>query len=90
MDCSLSPERLSDLIGLIYDCVLDPARWQRTVDALRTQLGFDNAALSVMATPGHGDVLILAASGIEASWLAKLTDYGAEAAELWGGAARRG
>ncbi len=82
-----SNERLSELIGLIYDCVLDPGRWQPTLDALRLELGFANASLSIMAML-RDEVLVMATSGIELPWLEQLPNYGAEAVTLWGGASR--
>jgi hypothetical protein len=30
-----SPQALSQLIGSIYDCVLDPSRWHRTLAEFR-------------------------------------------------------
>jgi len=28
---AISPQALPDLIGSIYDCALDPARWEQTL-----------------------------------------------------------
>src|SRR5208282_6010364 len=35
----LSPERLSDLIGLIYDCTIEPDRWPETMHKICDDLG---------------------------------------------------
>ena len=32
---SLSPQEISKLIGSIYDCALDPSRWELTLDEIR-------------------------------------------------------
>jgi hypothetical protein len=31
----LSPQEISKLIGSVYDCALDPSRWELTLDELR-------------------------------------------------------
>ncbi len=35
----LAPERLSDLIGLIYDCTIEPDRWPETMHEICDDLG---------------------------------------------------
>jgi hypothetical protein len=39
---AISPQALSELIGLIYDCALDPSRWEQTLpnvmDALESHI----------------------------------------------------
>jgi hypothetical protein len=35
---AISPQALSDLIGSIYDCALDPSRWDRTLADVRDAL----------------------------------------------------
>ena len=35
----LTPERLSDLIGLIYDCIIEPDRWPETMREICNDLG---------------------------------------------------
>jgi hypothetical protein len=41
MTSAISHQDLSDLIGRIYDCTLDPSRWEATLDAIRTLLRAD-------------------------------------------------
>jgi hypothetical protein len=36
----ISPERLSELIGAIYDCVITPEKWRATIDAIRLEFDF--------------------------------------------------
>ena len=38
---------ISELVGLIYDCVLDSDRWSSTNDRIRAELGFSYAVLGV-------------------------------------------
>jgi DNA-binding CsgD family transcriptional regulator/PAS domain-containing protein len=65
---SLSPQTMSALIGSIYDCVLDPSRWDRTLaditDAIQTQ----TAALS-LTDLRQDRFLIFRTVGMEPYWL---------------------
>jgi DNA-binding CsgD family transcriptional regulator/PAS domain-containing protein len=42
---TVSPRALSELIGSIYDCVLDPDFWEPTLGGIRDALGCQNAQL---------------------------------------------
>ncbi|MEI9431517.1 hypothetical protein [Mesorhizobium sp. Cs1299R1N3] len=57
-------ERISELIGSIYDCVLDPERWPSVVDDIRRELEFCFAVLGVYPLPG-GEVMLCVATGLE-------------------------
>ncbi len=85
----LSLELMSDLIGRIYDCALDPARWPDVLADINRRIGFLQATLTLQAMPS-GTVLLSVASGIPDDWLMRSTAYGPEVIEGWGGAARIG
>lgn len=85
----LSLNLLSDLIGRIYDCALDPERWPEVLADINDRLGFFQATLTLQAMPS-GAVLLSVASGISEDWLARSTTYGPEVIEGWGGVARIG
>ncbi len=85
----LSLELLSDLIGRIYDCALDPARWPDVLADINRRLDFVQATLTLQAMPS-GAVLLSVASGISDDWLARSTAYGPDVIEGWGGVARIG
>lgn len=88
MNGEISSERLSNLIGLIYDCVIDPGRWQLAVDTLRETLGFATAEIAVMRLP-DGEPLMSAVSGIAPEWLHRFQEVrAANGVEMWGGAER--
>jgi DNA-binding CsgD family transcriptional regulator/PAS domain-containing protein len=84
-----SVERISDLIGLIYDCVIVPERWTAVLNEIRTEFGFATAVLSaysltnlkigVNATSGTDPIQTMAQTSIE---------YAADIVELWGGVER--
>ena len=76
--------QLSDLIGSIYDCVLDPGRWEATLGMeVRRFLDCANCSLTVF------DLRTLAVRmqtviGMGRYWVAKAGEYGAEMARLYG------
>ena len=84
----VSVEKVSDLIGDIYDCVIEPERWTEVLEGICAELGFATGALSV-ASLTNMKALVNAVSG---SNLAEMTrnavGYGPDIIELWGGAAR--
>ena len=80
----ISPERLSQLIGLIYDCAIDPARWPIALDAIRVEIGGANAALDLLALP-HGTHLLQTSVNIASPYRETRADYGADVLTMWGG-----
>lgn len=87
MEPPIDPDQLSPLIGQIYDCVIDPSRWQATIDSLRQSLGFATAALS-LATLAEGKVLLMITSGIAPEAGARLAALWEHVVDLWGGPQR--
>jgi DNA-binding CsgD family transcriptional regulator/PAS domain-containing protein len=65
---SISPQALSTLIGSIYDCVLDPSRWDQTLTRITDALETQTAALS-LTDLRHDQFLIFRTVGIEPYWL---------------------
>jgi DNA-binding CsgD family transcriptional regulator/PAS domain-containing protein len=49
----VSPRVLSDLIGSIYDCVLDPDLWEPTLRGINEALGCQNAQLHLSDLPNN-------------------------------------
>ena len=66
-------ERLSELIGAIYDCHSIPAQWNATLDEIRKFLDCANVALSVLDLPANS-YRVQRVIGIEPYWLAKAID----------------
>ena len=75
-------ERLSELIGAIYDCVLDPAQWNATLDEIRKFLDCANVALSVLDLRANS-YRIQRVIGIEPYWLAKAIEYSDDFAKVY-------
>ena len=77
-------QRISSLIVTLYDCVLDPAKWEGLLSDLCTELHFANAVLAANALPS-GATSIFVSVGITPAWLARINDHAAEVLRLWGG-----
>lgn len=86
MTAFISPDHLSDLVGLIYDAAIDPERWPIAMDAIRAELGFHNAGLTLQRLPA-GDVIAIVACNLAPEYLALVGDAGADILEQWGGKA---
>jgi DNA-binding CsgD family transcriptional regulator/PAS domain-containing protein len=50
---AISPQALSDLIGSIYDCVLDPSRWEQTLADIMQTLDCHMLALALSDLRHH-------------------------------------
>jgi DNA-binding CsgD family transcriptional regulator/PAS domain-containing protein len=75
-------ERLSELIGAIYDCVLDPGRWEATLDGIRRLLDCANCMLSVVDLR-TGTLRIQKMIGIDPAWAARIPDYAPDLVRLY-------
>jgi DNA-binding CsgD family transcriptional regulator/PAS domain-containing protein len=75
-------ERLSELIGAIYDCVLDPERWDATLDELRKFLDCANVALTVLDLQTD-TFRVQKVLGIDPYWLAKVSEFSGDLAKLY-------
>jgi DNA-binding CsgD family transcriptional regulator/PAS domain-containing protein len=84
----ISVERLSSLIGTIYDCVITPERWTRVLEEIRAELGFATAVLSAYSLTDMR-VGVNAASGTDVVQMTQNgVEYAADIVELWGGVER--
>lgn len=84
MDEVITADRLSTIIGWIYDCALDPARWSDTIDAIRGELGFANASLDLMLLP-EGTSLLNRTVNIPEPFVSRMLDYAPHIVDMWGG-----
>ncbi|UIJ44491.1 helix-turn-helix transcriptional regulator [Sphingomonas cannabina] len=75
---------LSDIIGAIYDCAIDPALWPATMDMICRELDFRTGAIGLIALP-DGEQLLSATTGFEAPWLDRASFFGPELVAQWGG-----
>lgn len=75
-------KRLSDLIGAIYDCAIDPGRWEATLLDIRDFLDCHNAMLYLF-DPAGGTARISVVVGIEPQWLEKMFGYMDSVSELF-------
>jgi DNA-binding CsgD family transcriptional regulator/PAS domain-containing protein len=71
---SISPQALSDLIGSIYDCALDPSRWERTLADIKDALDCYGITLT-LSDLRYDRLLLQKAAGLEAPALEQLPIY---------------
>jgi DNA-binding CsgD family transcriptional regulator len=81
-----TPERLSDLIGSIYDCALDPTMWEPVLETIGREFFFSSAMMGVARPMDKPQ--IMASYGIDDALLARIPEMSAEMAALWGGMER--
>ncbi len=86
-DPIIAPERLSHIIGLIYDCAVDVGRWPIAMEAIRQELGCHNATLDLLQLPS-GESLTSATCGIPPTYLPLLAYAGPDTVDQWGGEER--
>jgi DNA-binding CsgD family transcriptional regulator len=73
-----------DLIGLIYDAVLEPDRWSGTLDQVRRFVELQTVVLSVNALPG-GELAAFGSSNIPPEFMRLLPELGGDVVAIWGG-----
>jgi len=71
---------------MIYDCVIDPTRWQATLLEICDELSFLHAVMSVYRIPpGVPAEPLTVPARLEQTWLNRLADYGPDMMAYWGG-----
>jgi PAS domain-containing protein len=86
---AISPQALSDLIGSIYDCALDPSRWERTLADVMHALDCHRLAL-MLADLRQRRRLLLKTAGMEPCQIERLSKYAREADVILGEALASG
>jgi DNA-binding CsgD family transcriptional regulator/PAS domain-containing protein len=78
---AVSPQVLSSLIGSIYDCTLDPDRWEPTLAGLRDAFDGQVATLALVDSR-HDRILINRNVGMDPYWVERLPEYAPEINQL--------
>lgn len=78
---------LDDLIGAIYDCVIDPALWYGVVGRIRRRFGFFNAMLGVNNTVTQ-EMIVSVYDNVPEHMAIVAAQHSGAIGELWGGWAR--
>jgi DNA-binding CsgD family transcriptional regulator len=79
----ISTERLSELIGSIYDCALNPTNWEAVLTSICHDFSFASSLLGVERVPGR--IICQISSGLEPQLVARIPDYRDEIAQVWRG-----
>jgi DNA-binding CsgD family transcriptional regulator len=84
MDDPISAARLSELIGLIYDCAIEPSRWPIAMEAIRAELDFHNATLDLILLPS-GTALSNIVCNVPQDYRTLMAGAGPAVIAQWGG-----
>jgi DNA-binding CsgD family transcriptional regulator/PAS domain-containing protein len=85
MDDLIPAARFSEIVGLIYDCAIEPARWPSAMEAIRVELNFHNATLDLILLPS-GVALSNVVCNVPPQYEALMAGAGPDVIEQWGGA----
>ncbi len=80
-------ESLNELIGSIYDAVIDPARWHGVIDEIRRRYNFEIAMLSAISL-SSGTSLIHVSANVPEAFERSVLSYDSDIIALWGGPAQ--
>jgi DNA-binding CsgD family transcriptional regulator/PAS domain-containing protein len=86
---AISRQAFSDLIGSIYDCALDPSRWDQTLAEVRDALDCHKLAL-MLADLRQRRRLLLKTAGMKPCQIEQLSRYAREADAILGEALASG
>jgi DNA-binding CsgD family transcriptional regulator/PAS domain-containing protein len=83
----LSNREFGEVVGLIYECALDPGRWPDALGRIMRALRFYNASMSLMDMRA-GTYPLNITCGVEEPWLSRMPAYASDVVEQWGGPAK--
>jgi PAS domain-containing protein len=86
---AISPQALSDLIGSIYDCALDPSRWERTLAEVKDALDCHMLTLT-LSDLRHDRLLLHKAAGVAPYQIEQVSEHIPEIDAILGGALKSG
>jgi DNA-binding CsgD family transcriptional regulator/PAS domain-containing protein len=86
---AISPQALSDLIGLIYDCALDPSRWGQTLANVRNALDCHMLTLT-LSDLRHDRLLLHKSAGVAPYQMEQFSKHVPEIDAILGGALKSG
>lgn len=84
---AFSAQTFSSLIGAIYDCAIDAAKWPSAIAAILQALDLHSGVLGIVR-PRLGTQQVLAEVGIDSEWQRIGPSYTTDAMALWGGMQR--
>jgi len=80
LDGVVNPALLSELIGMVYDCALDPGRWSATLVTISETTRLFSGGLALQALPS-GKALL----DVPVNFDVDLSEYGPDIIAMWGG-----
>lgn len=83
----IAPERFSELLANIYDCVLQPETWSIALGAICRELDLMSAVLGYYETPS-GNPLLRVQHGMAREWFDRMPEHARDMGAYWGGTDR--
>lgn len=78
--------QFSKLIGSIYDCALDPGRWEATLNQICRAFAFDSSALNVLHLDAGSSYQVVV--GMDPEWIRLAKECHDDVVAGWGGPER--
>lgn len=72
---------LFELVGRVYDCAIEPERWQSTLETIRTFMNGANASIYGFDL-SNNSIRFFMSSGVEPEWLARMPEYAKDVGAL--------
>jgi hypothetical protein len=76
---------LFELVGQIYECAVEPERWQPTIDLIKSFMDGVNASMYGFDLADNS-IRFFISTGIEPEWLARMPDYVEDVGKLFAAA----
>lgn len=74
-----------ELVGRIYDCAIEPERWQSTLESIRVLMNAASASMHGFDFSSN-ELRFAIFSGVAPEWMAKMSDNMESLGELWAAA----
>jgi DNA-binding CsgD family transcriptional regulator len=85
----LAPERMSDLVGMIYDCAIEPDRWPGAIAEICRTIGC-RSGMILLIDLHRSQHRLAYAWGMSAEWEKRFLDYSGSLTGFYGRAFSRG
>jgi DNA-binding CsgD family transcriptional regulator len=79
---------LLDVVGMIYDAVIEPSRWESVIETIRVRHGWHNASMSVIAPTAQRMVILNLALNVPENFFEEAPRHVDDVVAMWGGPAR--
>lgn len=76
---------LLDVVGMIYDAVIEPSRWESVIETIRVPHGWHNASMSVITPTTQRMVILNLALNVPENFFEEAPRHVDDVVAMWGG-----